>query len=255
MPDTLHIALGDSAAGSLRVACSNHGMPGSVFSIPDDLSHGPLDDGRLRVDYMRSCFEGYDDWWIDVDDAFTPWNALVSKIDEANVDTVIVWAGDNVSEETFLCMACWWLREQPVRLLRPVVQSEPGRNYVAVQAPADLADMFPTAGELSNAVRGEKASSFRRLCDDHGVLRHWNKGWVETVSADFYDHLLRVCLPDDWQVAARVVGAAMGQCDNHNAMSDLFFSSRLRRLIENGVVDVKGKPEQLRDYYVRISDN
>ena len=199
--------------------------------------------------------KAYDDWRIEVDDAFTPWNALVSKIGEANVDTVVVWAGDNVSEETFLCMACWWLREQPVRLLRPFARSKPDRNYVAVQAPADLVEMFPTAGELTDAVHGEKVSSFRRLCDDHGVLRHWNEGRVETVSADFYDHLLRVCLPDDWQVAARVVGAAMGQCDNHNAMSDLFFSSRLRRMIENGVVDVKGKPEQLRDYYVRISDD
>ena len=180
---------------------------------------------------------------------------LSFQIDEANVDTVIVWAGDNVSEETFLCMACWWLREQPVRLLRPVVQSEPGRNYVAVQTPVGLVEMFPTAGELSDAVRGEKASSFRKLCDDHGVLRHWNEGRVETVSADFYDHLLRACLPDDWQVAARVVGAAMGSCDGHNAMSDLFFSSRLRRLIENGIVDANGNPNRLREYSVRVSEN
>ncbi len=43
MRNPLHIALGDSAAGCLRAACRSHGMPGTVRSIPDDLSHGPYD--------------------------------------------------------------------------------------------------------------------------------------------------------------------------------------------------------------------
>lgn len=45
-------AFGDSAATCLRAACQSHGMPGAAFAIPDDLSHGPLDDGRARMD----CF-------------------------------------------------------------------------------------------------------------------------------------------------------------------------------------------------------
>lgn len=255
MPEILHLALGDSAAGCLRVASSNLGMPGFVFCISDDLSHGPLDDGRSRADYLRSCFEGYDDWSIDLDDAFEPWGSLVTKIREANVDTVVVWAGDNVSEETFLCMACWWLREQPVRILRPIIKSKHSRNYVAVQTPAELADNFPSAIELSDAVCSEKEATFKRLCDDHRTLRHWNNGRIETVQADFYDHLLYACCTKDWRPAARLVGAAMGSCDGHNAMSDLFFSSRLRWLIKNGIVDADGNPNRLREYSVRVSEN
>jgi hypothetical protein len=53
-------------------------MPGAVLGIPDDLSHGPLDDGRARIDYMRACFRGYDDWYLDVTDACAPWRALIA---------------------------------------------------------------------------------------------------------------------------------------------------------------------------------
>ncbi len=204
---------------------------------------------------MRTCFEGYEDWWIDVDDAFEPWDSLVSKIREANVDTVVVWAGDNVSEETFLCMACFWLREQPVRILRPIMKSKHDRNYVAVHTPAELADQFPSTNELRDAVRSEKEATFKRLCDDHKTLRHWNNGRIETVQTDFYDHFLYACCTKDWQPAARVVGAAMGSCNGHNAMSDLFFSSRLRLLIESGIVDANGSRNRLREFSVRVSEN
>ncbi|CUH42380.1 DUF3658 domain-containing protein [Ruegeria atlantica] len=254
MSEILHIALGDSAAGSLRAACSDHGMPGSVFCIPEDLSHGPLNNGVSRIAYMQTCFEGYDDWWIDVVDAFVPWDVLISKVRQENVNTLVVWAGETVSEETFLCMACWWLREQTVRLLRPVVQPKHGHYSVAVQTPAELADQYHSASELSNAIRDEKANVFEKLRNDDRTLRHWNNGSIETVQTDFYDCLLLACCSDTWQPAARVVGAAMGSCDGHNAMSDLFFSSRLRHLIEKGTIDVSGTIKRLRDYQVRLSD-
>lgn len=105
----LHIALGDSSEGCLRVACRAHGMPGAALGIPDDLSHGPIDDGRARIDYMRERFRGYDDWYLDVADAFAPWQAMIARLDEASAESVVIWSGDNAAEATFLSMACWWL--------------------------------------------------------------------------------------------------------------------------------------------------
>jgi hypothetical protein len=57
MGKPLHITLGESAEACLSASCRAHGMPGTALGIPDDLSHGPLDDGRARMDYMRGCFE------------------------------------------------------------------------------------------------------------------------------------------------------------------------------------------------------
>lgn len=52
----LHLVLGESAAGCVRAACTRvaPGLPGTVFGIPDDLSHGPLDDGDARAEYLRA---------------------------------------------------------------------------------------------------------------------------------------------------------------------------------------------------------
>ncbi len=76
-------------------------MPGSGLGIPDDLSHGPLDDGRARIDYMRDCFRGYDDWNLDVTDAFAPWRALIARIDEARADAPAVNFSTSITPASF----------------------------------------------------------------------------------------------------------------------------------------------------------
>jgi hypothetical protein len=64
-------------------ACHAHRLPGTALGIPDDLGHGPLDDGRARIDCMRERFRGYDDWYLDVTDAFAPWRAMIARINAA----------------------------------------------------------------------------------------------------------------------------------------------------------------------------
>jgi hypothetical protein len=117
-------------------------MPGIALGIPDDLSHGPLDDGRARIDYMRDCFRGYDDWCLDVADAFAPLRAMIARIDEAGADDLVIWSGDNASEATFLSMACWWLGNRTERVLRVAMPGTDGRHYVVIHKPAELADLL-----------------------------------------------------------------------------------------------------------------
>jgi hypothetical protein len=253
MRSPLHIALGDSAAGCLRAACHAHGMPGSALGIPDDLSHGPLDDGRARIDYMRDCFRGYDDWDLDVADALAPWRALIARIDEARADAVVIWSGDNVSEATFLTMACWWLEPRRVRVLRVAVPGRDGRRYVAVHTPAELAGLFASARELTDIERTDRAADFLRIRGETSLLRRWEEGRIVAAPMDRYDPLLLECCTTRWTVAARVVGTAMGRCDGHSLMSDLFFASRLQRLIDAGRIEADGKRDRLREYAVRLA--
>ncbi len=253
MPRLLHLALGDSAAGCLRAACQSHSMPGTALGIPDDLSHGPLDDGQARIDYMREFFRGYDDWYLDVSDAFAPWRAIIERIDEARPDAVVIWSGENVSEATFLCMACWWLRQSAERVLRVTIPEADGRHYVAVHNPAELAHLFASAWELTATERADLAADFLRIRSETGLLRCWEEGRILGVPMDRYDPLLLECCGNLWTPAAHVVGAAMGRCDGHNLMSDLFFSSRLQVLIDAGRIEADGKRDRLREYAVRLA--
>jgi hypothetical protein len=255
MRDPLHIALGDSAEGCLRAACLAHGMPGTALGIPDDLSHGPLDDGRARIDYMRDRFRGYDDWYRDVTDAFAPWRALIEGIDEGRADAVVIWSGDNASEASFLAMACWWLEQRRVRALRVAEPGRDGRHYVAIHTPAELADLFASARELTDPERTDRAADFLRIRGETGLLRRWEEGRILGVPMDRYDPLLLDSCGTEWTPAARVVGTAMSRCDGHNLMSDLFFCSRLQRLIDAGRIEADGRRDRLREYAVRLASD
>lgn len=106
--DLLHLVLGDAAGGVVRAACADHGLPGSVHVIPDDLSHGPLHDGKVRLRYMRASFVGYDRWEMRVTDAFACWDALDARLAAAppKASELAIWAGDNSSEAVLVVMAC-----------------------------------------------------------------------------------------------------------------------------------------------------
>jgi hypothetical protein len=255
MSQLLHLALGDSAAGCLREACRNHGLPGKAFGIPDDLSHGPLDDGQKRIDYMRASFRGYDDWnlWArNSTDAFDPWRALITRIEEEGLDTVVLWSGENASESTFLAMACQWLADYTGRVLQVTMPGADGCHYVAIYSPAELAELYASARELTDTERAALAGEFRRIRDETGLLRRWEKGRVTGISPAHYDQLLLASCKGDWTPAPRVIGSAMSRCDRHNLVSDLFFSSRLQQLIDAGRVEADGDRSRMRDYAVRL---
>jgi len=253
MRSPLHIALGGSAAGCLRAACRFHGMPGTVLGIPDDLSHGPLDNGWARIDYMRACFHGYDDWYIDVTDAFAPWRELVEGLDQEAPDAILIWGGGNVSEATFLAMACWWLKGRSEQVFAVTIPETDARRYVAIHTPAELADLFQSRRELPDAERADFAKDFARIRDATGLLRCWEKGRIIGVPLDRYDPLLLEACTTNWAPAPRVVGTAMGRCGERNSMSDLFFSSRLRVLIDAGRIEANGARDRLREYAVRLA--
>ena len=253
MGSPLHIALGDSAVGCLRAACRSHAMPGSVFGIPDDLSHGPLDDGHARIDYMRACFRGYEDWSFDVSDAFLPWRGLIGRLDQDKPESTLIWSGDNVSEATFLAMACWWLRSRSERVQWVKMPGTEGRHHVATHEPAELAALFASRRELTGTERASLVEEFVRIRDATRLLRRWERGRIVGAPMNRYDALLMQCCTSHWTPAARVVGSAMGRCDEHNLMSDLFFSSRLQILIDAGHIETDGARNRMRTYVVRLA--
>lgn len=228
-------------------------MPGSAPGLPDDFSHGPLDDGRARIDYIRDCFGGYDDWDLDVADAFAPWRALIARIDGERADAVVIWSGDHVAEATFLTMAFWRLEQHRVRVLRVAVPGRDGRRSVAIHAPAERADLFASARELADSERADRAADLLRIRGETGLLRRWEEGRIVGALLDSYGPLLLECCTTRWTVAVRAVGTAMGRCNGHNLISDLFFSSRLQRLIDAGRIEADRRRNRLREYAVRLA--
>ncbi len=253
MDEILHLALGDSAAGSLRVACRSHGLAGTVQSVADDLSHGPLDDGHARLRYMRACYGGYDDWPFDANDAFAPWQKVIEWVEREEPEAVVLWGGDNVSETTFLAFACWQLRHRPESILRVAMPEGDDPPYVALHPPAELAKLYSTRRKLADSERTTLAADFERIRSRTGLLRRLEHGRITGIPVDQYDRLLLESCAAGWIAAPRVIGSAMARCDRRNLMSDLFMSCRLQVLIDAGLVEANTARTRLRDYAVRLA--
>jgi hypothetical protein len=125
---------------------------------------------------------------------------------------------------------------------------------VAIRSPEELAGLFESAQELTISERAALAGEFLRIRDETGQLRRWEEGRVSGIPPDHYDQLLLASCTDDWTPAPRVIGNAMGRCDGHNLMSDLFFSSRLQHLIDSGRIEADEDRSRMRDYTVRLAE-
>jgi hypothetical protein len=180
---------------------------------------------------------------------------MIERIETAAPTAVLIWSGDNVSEGTFLTMACWWLEGRPETLLRVAVPGRDDQYHVALQSPAELADLFTSAQVLTESERADLCEELVRIRRETNLLRRWSRGRIRGAPLDRYDPQLIACCPTDWTPAARVVGTAMGRCDPRNRMSDLFFASRLQVLIDTGRVEALGRRDRLREYAVRRAES
>ena len=175
---------------------------------------------------------------------------LITWLDRDRHDAVIIWTGENVSEATFLAMACDRLAGRPEPIVQVAVPGKHGRNYVAVHTPEELGAFFESWRALSDAERAGLAQDFARIREETGLLRRWQHGQLIGIPMDHYDGLLLQACCTGWSLAARVIGAAMGRCDPANSLSDLFFSTRLQALIAAGEILADGPQSSIRHYSV-----
>lgn len=223
--------------------------------IGEDLSHGPLDDGVARIAYMRRCYLGFERWTYRRSDAFSCWRRLARLIAAGGAGRAIVWFSDSVADRVFLAMACRWLADADVCLATAHVPPIDGRHGVGVALPGALASLFDQAAELGAGERVNLARDFDRLSAPGVMLRRREEEGLRSIPLErSYDSFLRDAVDSAWQPAQRTVAAAMAHCDTHNRMTDLFFSSRLQRLIAEGEIEVRGERGRLADYVVRAAN-
>jgi Protein of unknown function/Domain of unknown function (DUF1835) len=249
--DLLHIVLGDSAAGSLREACSTLGVPGKVFAIPDELSHGPLHDGRARASYFRDRIYGRITDAGMPDDVFAPWQELVRLVKDERPSTVVIWSSDAISDLIFLRMACWWLRDFD-GTIASVNTSEGNWHGVGINSPEQLRALYSKGGALSMPDRRALAREFEEMRDRHDLLRVYHDGKIISVDVDYFDAFVASFATTEWRRAVQIVGECMGHGSPHNMIGDAFLEWRLQHLIDSGQLEAEGDRSNLRAYRVRL---
>jgi hypothetical protein len=117
-----------------------------------------------------------------------------------------------------------------------------------------LFEKYKTAKPLSIQERIQYQKEWETLAETKGLLRLWLKGRVEEVSEDYYDRLIMSTIkeinPTDFIKAGRVIGSVMALTEE--MVSDVFIEYRLRHLIYNGLLELKGIPKSMRHYSVKV---
>jgi len=89
---------------ALKEVCQCLAIPGAVHVIVNDLSNGPLADGRVRGAYWRELTgEAPSDPLLDV---FGKWRELIERTSKAPLSTVVAWHTDAVSEPAMRRVDC-----------------------------------------------------------------------------------------------------------------------------------------------------
>lgn len=113
------------------------------------------------------------------------------------------------------------------------------------------------SGSIACETRQLLECEWLSLATHHEVLRIWDGERIQSVDERFFDSYLLETVEklhtyrsnNDFIKAARVIGEAIGYCVQY--ISDSYFEYRLRQLIYNGSLEIKGVPRAMRFYSVR----
>jgi hypothetical protein len=248
----LHIVLGDSAAGTLKEACRTLGLPGQVRSIPDELSHGPLHDGRARSVYFKTHIYGHDPDIAIPDDVFEDWTALEESLRSHAFEAVVIWNSFAISDAIFLRMACAHLRGFHGSVVS-VNTSEGNWHGVGINSPEQLVAHYQHRVALSTDDRHRLANAFEEIVARGDVLRVYAGEQIVSAESDHFDSYVLSFVKPTWERTVRVIGNCLGERQNDKMMiGDAFFEWRVRSLIRAGRLEAQGDLSNMRGYQVRL---
>ncbi|WP_169085740.1 DUF1835 domain-containing protein [Paenibacillus sp. PL91] len=274
----VHIAFGDSFAGSLKAAIKKLGREDTdkVITFRDRYSIGPIwqlheEEGRTkRQEWFFDHINGRDD----EDDNEEMHQSLIRQISLIPPQaTITIWSSMNAHEQVGLRYAVYLLRkslnqvfilsatEACSRLFnRPNLTIEythageitPDKLQAVLR---DRSESMPISGDSRAALETE----WLKLAEQPEVLRICKDERVLPVSQDYFDSYLMETVEKlhsgrgnrDFIKAARVIGEALGYCDQY--VGDDYFEYRIRELIYSGRLKIKGVPRAMRYYSVRSS--
>jgi len=274
----IHLAFGESSAGSLRYAIKKLGWDAhhQVIAFHDDFAIGPVwkmheEQGRLnRREWLRNHInEG--DAPDDDEDQYLRLMQQISQIPEQA--SITIWGSSNAHEQVGIRYAIHLLHDYPNEVFIQDATKACDRLFNRPEARMDYRhtgeispDKLLTMLEegrgtpISMDARSALEQEWLEIADRPEVLRIYEAGHIRHVGSDHFDayllekveHLHDQYGHHDFIKAARVVGEALGYCDQYVNAS--YFEYRLRELVYQGELEILGIPRAMRYYSVRRSE-
>jgi hypothetical protein len=273
----VHIVVGDSFAGSMKQALRGLGRVEThkLITLRENYAIGPLGgldspEGRkARSNWFRDniteAFEAYTEFEEE-------YNELLDKLEQIPEQAeVIVWTSGNACEQTGMRHALHLLRSKRNSIsvcdacaVCEELYNRPDafNNYRhSGEIPPDKLRealiRLDGRGKLRAADISRLEREWQAITEQAGTLRIWRDSAMLEVPADYYDQYLLETLDElkpttgdnGFLRSARLIGEAIGYCEQY--IEDSYFEYRLRELIYDGILEIKGVPAAMRFYSIR----
>lgn len=264
MGNYLHIALGDSPKGSIRYYFKMHKDSkyyGDVLSFRDDLSTGNIYKLEQNIDKRVEWFEemysttGEKEFLNNLDKEIK--DTYNYELDISEDSEIIIWHGDNVIEQTSLRYLVSRFKNNKiyeVSVSKSIEKEFKGEKYrvraVGECSPDELGKALESISLIEDNRKEMLISQWNEFRNSEAVLRILKDGEIIGVDESYYDEEILEHTPDEFMRAARVVGTVMGMSDQ--VVGDTFIDYRLRKLIEAGKIEYRGKLRYMREFDIRL---
>ncbi|MFT8319032.1 MAG: DUF1835 domain-containing protein [Sporolactobacillus sp.] len=276
----IHIVCGHSAAGSLKIGLSSfyrrYELPlkKKVLVLAANLAIGPLRDldsqeGVSRRDNWAARF--YERREAELPPSIGKFIETIRSL--AQNEPILIWIGDSATEQLFLRLTVFLLRDHrnPVRVINApslLGQLESTADYLVQYSHTGeidsdrLAYLFERYGDIQPLEEGQKnqlSEEWLALSADPKQLRIWENGKIRPVDEDYFDpqilvaarRLFRQAGPKKSIRCLRLIGDVIAELRSQQQMiGDLFVESRIGQLASAGKLRMKPQPRQIRDSFL-----
>ncbi|ALS26129.1 phosphohydrolase [Paenibacillus sp. 32O-W] len=271
----IHIAFGDSAGGSLRIAL--RGMPGEkAVTLNDDLMVGPLHNEdepeglAKRLSWWRTCTseEERRETMEYALRAALDWKQWPKRLRGRHV---VAWAGESASEQIGLRrLAAALADDTEISVIDTTALANKRYKKTAFEnedaiyrstgelGPDKLALLLPEARLLTPREREAYADEWRQLVADGGILRVMDKGRPLSVDGSYFDADIMEAVSNLTGAegrlvkCARIVGEVIGSANQY--VGDSYIEYRVRELIKEGKLVYTGSLNAMRYYSVGLGE-
>jgi hypothetical protein len=277
----VHILFGASPAGSLKVALKKMGTKEEkVLSFWDMFSIGPVwrlhetSGEESRFDWIKTVMN---DKYEEFQDYKQQFQNTVHQIMSISEDVPItIWVAENAHEQTGLRYVLHLLKNKPNEI--QVINStelyaehfhQPDISYTVLhtgEIPPEKLQVIYRQSKSNSLLSQQKRENLEQewlgLAENKKTLRIWRDGRIICVDVDYYDQYIIAKAKelqikrqqkretDDFMKSARIIGEVLGHLDQY--VGDSFLEYRLRKLIEEGIFQVRGSMKAMRFYSVRL---
>jgi len=267
----IHIVFNGADVDVLKKAIEmDETMAGEVVQIKDDYAVGPL--GNI---YLGEGIEARKQFWRDVQaggdadgkvddgeaDDYATAASLVGTMRRNAEEAVWIWAAQNKHDVSGYYWLLQYMKEFHGRVFILYLNNLPfinekGHIFYPNWLHEIPAKEFLKAKKLAREITLSEfevdPDEWTRLCNENKGVRLLEGGKkLVQQDYDFYDAELKKYVTPDWQKASKVIHQFLSKAKH--TTGDMYLLWRLKTMIAQGMFDVQGKVENMKDFEVKTT--